>query len=189
MKCQYIEKVKSLMGPGFVPVERPVRDDWERLESEIGFMIPAWHSEFVDAIGSGTFGDGISFLNPAVKSLHLGLSRKSLLDFASYAAPIFERLERKPFPCKQGLVVIALTEWRIHLFVEMLECVHEKPAVIYVDSESDYELELPMTTAEFIWRAYQGTLTDFSVTMNMKDAIWGTPEARFYSPTAWNKQT
>jgi len=78
MPTDYLSEVVRLAGVKR-PVEQPSSEDWQAVESELGFELPTDFKSLVSALGTGHFGMGLYLRNPSASSEYIRLSADALV--------------------------------------------------------------------------------------------------------------
>jgi hypothetical protein len=156
MPTDYVEKLIELAKP-LHPVEQPKPLDWERLEREMGLLLPADYKSLVTALGSGEFGVGLTFKNPVSSSEYTRLSADALRRYRQTVAFLEDRMGIPLFPQAQGLVLIGGVD-RQHFLFRPAKDRKTLSHLVNLDHDLEESRELDLSLSQFIHDLYLGRI-------------------------------
>jgi hypothetical protein len=165
-----LERVGSL-----TPLEKPEKEDWDRLESGLKFELPQDFKCLVSSLGTGMFGSGFYLFNPKAHG-DLQLSKVALLEWQSIAAPMLENVDLKFFPQQNGAVHIGHCAARCDLFFrpDPLGAI-----LTYCDFNREIVVDMQMSVSEFICKLYDNSFDEFFL-IDLSMSVWLSQTEPFF---------
>jgi hypothetical protein len=174
----YLEKAKSFCR-SVEFWERPVAEDWLRVEMELGLSLPQSYKSLVTTFGSGCFGVDIDLYNPIASGL-TRLSKKVLTDFRVEYRGLLNALQtklwRQLYPEKGGLVLFANTCTRVAFFLQVNS---QQERIVVLDMSGMNRQEYAMGAPELFCRLYEGKLDEWGSLFRTSQWPLGT---EFFTP-------
>jgi hypothetical protein len=177
MPRDYVAEIIKLAQP-LRPVEQPTPLDWERVEQELGLLLPSDYKALVTALGSGEFGAGLSLKNPASSSECVRLSSDTLSHYRQTVLFLEERMEIKLFPTPQGLVLIGGID-RQHLLFRPTANSKSVSRLVNLDHEYELTREVGLSLSQFIHDLYLGRIhSDWA--NQLRASVWINDATPFF---------
>ena len=183
MPTGYLSEVVRLAGVKR-PFEQPSSEDWQAVESDLGFELPTDFKSLVSALGTGHFGMGLYLRNPSASSEYIRLSAEALVAYRENLLSFEQRTSFLFYPAQSGLIVIGSID-RDHFYLrpEPAPAVKQPSRLVHIDLDLAEASELDMPISQFIHALYLNRLGQ-NWAADLRTAIWRNGSVPFFTTMA-----